>query len=195
MSTGTRVLLALCFGFVSAFAQAPPVTPTTFTPIDAGSRMHWLLVENLSPGALASDVAVGAFDTWIKTPKEYNTHWVGFAERTGLITGNYAVKSTMEAGLGSLWGEDPRYIRTEGLSKKARVGNVIRMTFMATNRSGNAMPAYSRYIALTGSNFLFNEWMPTSQATASQALVRTGLSFLSRMSENAYKEFIARKAH
>ncbi len=193
MSTGTRVLLALCFGFVSAFAQAPPVTQTTFTPINASSRMQWLLVENLSPSSLADDVAVGAVDTWLKTPKEYNTHWSGFGERTGLITGNYGVKSTMEVSFGSLWGEDPRYKPTEGLSKKARVGNVIKMTFMATNRTGGTMPAYSRYIALTGSNFLFNEWMPTSQATASQALVRTGLSFLSRMSENAYKEFIARK--
>jgi len=193
MSTGTRVLLALCFAFVSAFAQAPSATPTAFTPIDASSRMHWLLVENLSPSSLADDVAVGAVDTWFKSPKEYNTHWTGFGERTGLITGNYGIKSTMEAGLGSLWGEDPRYNQTEGLSKRSRVGNVIKMTFMATNRSGGTMPAYSRYIALAGSNFLFNEWMPTSQATVSQALLRTGLSFLSRMSENAYKEFIARK--
>jgi hypothetical protein len=195
MSTGARVLLALGFGLVSAFAQAPPANQTTFVPIDGNSRMHWLLVENLSPSSLADDVAVGAVDTWFKTPKEYNTHWVGFAERTGLITGNYGIKSSMEAGLGSLWGEDPRYTPTDGLSTKGRVGYVIKMTFMATNRSGNAMPAYSRYIALTGSNFLFNEWMPASQATVSQALVRTGLSFLSRMSENAYKEFIARKTH
>ena len=195
MSTGARVLLALCWGAVSVFAQAPSLTQTTFTPIDANSRMQWLAVENLSPSSLADDVAVGAVDTWFKTPKEYNTHWSGVGERTGLITGNYAVKSTMEASFGSMWGEDPRYRPTDGLSTKGRVGYVIKMTFMARDRNGNVMPAYSRYIALTGSNFLFNEWMPTSQATVSQALVRTGLSFLSRMSENAWKEFIARRTH
>jgi hypothetical protein len=96
----------------------------------------------------------------------------------------------MEVGLGSMWGEDPRYIRTDGLSVKARMGYVIKMTFLAQKKSGGSMPAYSRFIAFPASSFLSNAWQPTSQATASQAALRVGLGFLSRMGENAWKEFI-----
>ena len=106
------------------------------------------------------------------------------------MAANYALKSTMEASLGSIWGEDPRYFRTTGLSMKGRVGYVIKMTFMAQNRAGKDMPAYSRFIAFPGSSFLFNEWTPRSQSNASDAVIRVGLGFLSRMGENAWKEFI-----
>jgi hypothetical protein len=178
---------------------SPAVTPSmtqtqaTIPPINARSRLHWLLVENLGIGSLLDDIAVGAVDTGFNTPKEYKSHWAGFGERAGMVTANYAIKSTMEAGLGSIWGEDPRYFRTTGLSTKIRMAYVIKMTFMAQDRAGNTMPAYSRYIAFPAASFLSNEWQPTSQATADQAMLRVGLGFLSRMGENAWKEFIARK--
>jgi len=175
----------------AAFAQAPAQTAPPL--IDGHERMQWLLVENLGAGSLLDDVAVGAVDTFFNTPKEYKPHWAGFGERTGMVTANYGVKSVMEAGLGSIWGEDPRFFKSDGLSFKGRLGYVIRMTFMARDRQGNTMPAYSRFLAIPGSSFLSNEWQPTSQATVNEALVRTGLGFLSRMGENAYKEFIAKR--
>ena len=106
------------------------------------------------------------------------------------MTADYALKSTTEAGLGSIWGEDPRYFRTTGLSLKGRVGYVIKMTFMAKNRAGKDMPAYSRFIAFPASSFISNEWTPQSQSHTSDAAIRVGLGFLSRMGENAWKEFI-----
>ena len=174
----------------AAAAVAAP-TQSSVPPIDAHVRWKWLLVENLSPAALAENVAIGGVDTLFNTPKEYQPHWKGFGLRIGLITENYALKSSMEVGLGSIWGEDPRYIRTEGLPLKRRLASVIKMTFLARTRSGDTMPAYSRFVAFPASSFLANEWEPHSQATANEALVRVGLGFLSRMGENAYKEFIA----
>jgi hypothetical protein len=110
-----------------------------------------------------------------------------------MVAANYGVKSVMEAGLGSIWGEDPRYIRTTGLPVKSRMAYVIKMTFMARNRAGDMMPAYSRYVAYPASSFLSNAWQPTSESTATDAAVRVGLGFLSRMGENAWKEFIAKR--
>jgi hypothetical protein len=171
------------------FAQSP--VKFANPPIDGHERAKWLLVENLGLGSLLDDVAVGGVDTLLNTPKEYGPHWSGFGKRTGMVTANYGVKSVMEAGLGSIWGEDPRYFRTDGLSFKSRLAYVIKMTFMAKDRAGNTMPAYSRYLAIPGSSFLSNEWQPTSEAKVSDAAIRAGLGFLSRMGENAYKEFIA----
>jgi hypothetical protein len=168
-----------------------PAAPTVNPPIDGHERLAWLYVENLGAGSVLDDVAVGAVDTFFNTPKEYKTHWSGFGERTGIVAANFGVKSVMEAGLGSIWGEDPRYFRTTGLSVKGRMAYVIKMTFLAQDRTGKTMPAYSRYLAMPASSFLYNAWMPTSEATVNDALVRTALGFLSRMGENAWKEFIA----
>jgi hypothetical protein len=172
-----------------ALAQAQFTAPVN-PPIDGHARVVWLLDENLSLASEADDIVIGGAQTFLKTPKEYGTHWEGFGERIGLITANYALKSTMEVSLGSMWGEDPRYFRTTGLSFKGRVGYVIKMTFMASNRNGKVMPAYARFIAFPASSFVSNEWTPHSQSNASDAVLRVGLGFLSRMGENAWKEFI-----
>jgi hypothetical protein len=185
------LLAGIAFG-TAAFGQTPAITP--MQPIDGAIRVHWLVTENLDPGGLAENVALGAIGTAANSPKEYGTHWSGFAKRTGMVTANYGVKSTMEGGLSAIWGEDPRYDRAgAGQPFGKRVGHVIAMTFLARTRSGGTMPAYARFVAIPGSSFLFNTWMPDSQATTNQALIRAGLGFLSRMGENAYKEFILRK--
>ncbi len=181
-----KPVVALPVTSATTTTQLPPATP----PIDAHQRLAWLYVENLGVGSVLDDIAVGAADTVLKTPEEYSTHWSGFGARIGTVTGNYAVKSVMEVGLGSMWGEDPRYFRTTGLSVKGRMAYVIKATFLARNRDGNTMPAYSRFIAFPASSFLMNEWTPKSEATSTDAVVRVGLGFLSRMGENAWKEFI-----
>ena len=102
---------------------------------------------------------------------------------TGISVGN-----AMEAGLGSLWGEDPRYLHASE-TFGGRVKNVFKMTFLAVNRNGQTMPAYARYIAIPGNNFLSNTWRDPSEANTSSALIRTGLGFLGRLSGNAFEEF------
>ncbi len=181
-------LCLLAFGS-PVFAQTPA---TPLQPINASLRTHWLVTENLDVGGLLENVALGAIGTAANSPKEYGPHWSGFAKRTGMVTANYGVKSSMEAGFSAMWGEDPRYERTNGQPFKSRVGHVIAMTFLARTKDGGTMPAYARFIAIPGSSFLYNAWMPDSQATVNQALIRAGLGFLSRMGENAYKEFISR---
>lgn len=65
----------------------------------------------------------------------------------------------------------------------------LAMTFVARNRDGGLMPAYARFIAVPGSNFLSNTWREPSEATPSRAVFRTGLGFLGRMASNAFEEF------
>jgi hypothetical protein len=188
----SKLRWAFCFLALAPFAsaQVQPAAAPVIPPIDGHARIQWLLEENLSIPSELDDIAVGAIDTALKTPKEYGTHWEGFGEHIGLITANYALKSTMEASLGSMWGEDPRYFRTTGLSMKGRVGYVIKMTFMARNRDGKDMPAYSRFIAFPASSFISNAWTPKSESDTSDALIRAGLGFLGRLGENAWREFI-----
>ena len=68
----------------------------------------------------------------------------------------------------------------------ARVGSG---SFAARNREGKLTPAYARYIAITGNNFLSNTWRVSSEATTNAALARTGYGVLAEIASNAWSEF------
>jgi len=178
---------------IGAFLLATVFTRTaiaqTADPFNGTERLRWLVHQNLSPTAVAVNTVVAAEETATNSPREYGPHWAGFGKRVGLVTANYGVKSVMEAGIGSIWGEDPRYDRTEGQGFRGRVGHAFKMTFFARDRQGNYMPAYARYLAIPGSSFLANSWMPDSDSNTAEALSRTGLSFAGRFASNVYKEF------
>ena len=53
-----------------------------------------------------------------------------------VITNVGTVAGPLEAGLGALWGEDPRYVRVSNKPFRARIGNVFLMSFVARSRSG-----------------------------------------------------------
>ena len=50
-------------------------------------------------------------------------------------------------------------------------------------------PAYARFIAIPGSNFLSNTWRVSGDDTAGSACIRTGLGFAGRFGSNAFDEF------
>jgi hypothetical protein len=127
--------------------------------------------------------------TLLDVPKVYGTHWEGFGERYGIRLTSLAVSNTMEAGLGAIWREDPRYTRDAGAPFKNRIGHALKMTFMAENRDGGLMPAYARFMAIPGSNFLSNSWRADSDASLRHASIRTGLRFLGRLGSNTFQEF------
>jgi hypothetical protein len=99
-----------------------------------------------------------------------------------------ATQNVMEAGFGALIHEDPRYHKAEGTIKQ-RIASVFKQTVMAQRGDGTYAPAYARYCAITGSNFLSNAWRADSEAKVSSALLRTGYGFLGRLVGNTYSEF------
>jgi hypothetical protein len=154
-------------------------------PITTQQRIQWAVRSTIGNGVLFS----AGLETLLDVPKAYGTHWSGFGERYGIRLSTLAVSNTMEAGLGSIWGEDPRYTRDAGAPFKNRIAHTIKMTYMAENRDGGLMPAYARFLALPGSNFLSNSWRADSDATLSHASIRTGLRFLGRLGTNSFDEF------
>ena len=123
-------------------------------PITGQQRIQWVVRNTIGNGVLFS----AGLGTLLDVPKVYGTHWEGFGERYGIRLSALAVSNTMEAGLGAIWREDPRYTRDAGAPFKNRIGHALKMTFMAENRDGELMPAYARFIAIPGSNFLSNSW-------------------------------------
>jgi hypothetical protein len=75
-------------------------------PITGQQRIQWAVRNSIGPGLLFS----AGLGTLFDVPKAYGTHWEGFGERYGIRLTAIAVSNTTEAGLGAIWGEDPRYI-------------------------------------------------------------------------------------
>lgn len=164
--------------------------PQNYQPLSGAERFKWFANSTVGPTSLlAAGPVSSAWGTLMNSPEEYGPHWEGFGKRYGMRLTGVATSNAMEAGLGSFWGEDPRYFRAEGKQLKGRVGHIVKSTFLAYDSQGNARPAYARYLAVPGSNFLSNTWRMDSEAQASDALMRTMTGFLGRMAGNAFIEF------
>jgi hypothetical protein len=160
-----------------------------YQAITARQRLRWVITETLWPEHLAGGVVTSGFGTALDHPREDGPHWGGFAERFGVRLTGVATSNVMEAGLGAAWGEDPRYFREPDEPFRARVMSVIKQTFTARRRDGSFAPAYARFAAISGSNFLSNTWRPDSEANNHDAVLRTLEGFAGRMSSNAWDEF------
>jgi hypothetical protein len=164
-------------------AQAP------YRMISGKERIQWAARETFGPQSFLLGTLTAGIGTARDHPEEYGPHWDGFAKRYGMRFTGVASGNVIEAGLGAIWGEDPRYVRNQNLPIKRRIGHVFLLSFTARDRRGKLMPAYARYIAIPGNNFLSNTWRVSSDATTSAALTRTGYGVLSDVASNAWAEF------
>jgi hypothetical protein len=143
----------------------------------------------MDPSNLAGGIFEAAFGTAPNRPKEYGPHWGGFGQRYGIGITRSATGNAIEAGAGLILREDPRYFRVPYQPFRARVRNVVRLTFAARGGSGSFGPAYARYMAVFGANFLSNSWRVHSEANTHDALLRGGEGFGGILAANAFEEF------
>ena len=194
MRTGGLILI---FSLTVSAALAQDFTGTvsdnledpSANPITGGGRIMWTISNTVGPATLVGDLFSAGLGTAYNQPHEYGTHWDGFGKRYGMALAGSATSNVMEASLGAIWGEDPRYHRAGDGSFGGRFGHVVKFTFLAQNRDGEIVPAYARYAGIAGSNFLSNTWRPDSEANTSHAVARIGLGFVGRMSSNLFEEF------
>ena len=161
-----------------------------YQPANAGDRVKWFVVSTAGPLSLLAAGPISAgFGTAINRPKEYGPHWEGFGKRYGMRLTGVSTGNAIEASLGSLWGEDPRYFQSPRRGFGTRVKYVIKTTFVAPRRDGTLHPAYARYIGNVGNNFLSNAWRVQKENGAGSAALRCLLGVVGRMSGNAFAEF------
>jgi hypothetical protein len=167
-----------------------PKSPANYVPITGKQRLDWFVVSTIGPKSLLGGLWSAGYGTAVNKPKEYGPHWEGFGKRYGMRLTGVSTGNAMEAGLGAIWGEDPRYFHTANQSFGGRVKNVIDLTFRAYGRDGQRHPAYARYIAIAGNNFLSNTWRAPSDNDPQDAALRTVEGVGVRALSNAFSEFI-----
>jgi hypothetical protein len=160
-----------------------------YKPITRRQSLQWFITGTFGPAHLAGGFFLAAGGTAVDRPKEYGPHWDGLADRYGIGMAGSATGNAIEASAGLILREDPRYFRVPERSFKARLGNVVQLTFAARGEDGSFGPAYARYMAIVGGNFLSNTWRVHSEANAEDALLRSSEGFAGRMAANAFAEF------
>ena len=158
-------------------------------PITRRQRLQWFLTSTAGPQHLAAGLVSSAFGTAVDRPREYGPGWRGFGDRFGMRLTGISTGNAIEASIGALWGEDPRYFRLPDEPFKARVRNVLRLSFVARRPDASFAPAYARLVAVSGNNFLSNAWRADSEANNHDAAIRTLAGIAGRMTSNALKEF------
>lgn len=154
------------------------------------NRWNWFGESTIGAESLLGGGLSAGFGTLTDQPREYGPHWLGFAQRYGMRLTGVATGNAIEGGVGAMIHEDPRYWRIgETGSIKSRAAAIIKQTFLARDDYGHTKPAYARYLAVSGNNFISNTWRADSEADVSHALIRTGTGFLGRMGGNAFDEF------
>ena len=152
-------------------------------------RLEWFVESTVGHRSLVAGVMSAGLGTGLNRPRGYGSIGQDFGRRYEMRFADISTGNAMEATLGAIWREDPRYYRVPKETFGRRVRNVIRMTFVAYRSDGNLAPAYARYIGIAGSNFLGNSWRANSEASLHDVALRTFTGFLGRMGSNALQEF------
>lgn len=161
-----------------------------YRPITASERGHWFLTSTVGPTSLLlAGPLSAAIGTARNIPSEYGPHWDGFGKRNGMRLTGISTGNLIEAGLGAMWGEDPRYFPSPTRGVWPRVKYVIRTTFLAPHQDGRWHPAYARFAGDIGNNFLSNTWRADSEAKTSSAVGRSVWGVVGRMGSQAFLEF------
>jgi len=185
-------------GLLSDQGAGQVAIATPYHPITGKERFNWFVRSSVGPQSIGLGIFKAGIQTAGNHPPEYGPHWEGFGKRVGIHVAGVVSSNAMEASIGSLWGEDPRYFQVGDRPVSERVKNVVVMTFAARYPEGNLGPAYARYIAKAGSNFLSNTWRAPSESSTNDALSRMAFSYVSKLAANAFKEFwpyILRRIH
>jgi hypothetical protein len=170
-------------------ARVPGASTSASEPLLAGERFEWFVNSTVGAKSLGAGVFSAAWGTARNNPEERGPHWQGFAERYGMRLTGVATGNAIEAALGSLWDEDPRYSRSVNAGKWGRIQHAAMMTVFAARKNEDLAPAYARYAGIVGNNFLSNTWRAPSERSASDALTRSMTGFAGKCISNVFDEF------
>jgi hypothetical protein len=160
-----------------------------YLPMAPSESLRWFITNTAGPPHITGVAFVSSYSTAFNRPEEYGHNWRGFADRFQIDMAGSAASNAVEASAGAFLREDPRYFRASQQPFKARLGNVVRLTFLARGSNGSFGPAYARYMGIVGSNFISNAWRVHSEADTQDALIRSSEGFAGRMAANAFAEF------
>ena len=167
------------------------VAGRTYTPATAEDRVEWWARRAFSVDSLAIGAANTAIKTWwLNSPKAWGRGLDGFGKRFGNREFEVLAGNGIEASLGTLWGEDPRYFRSGAPGLGPRVKHAINSAFFTYRRDGSRKPAYARFVGIVGARGITMAWYPENERTVMKAsLSPLAVGLAGRVGGNLFREF------
>jgi hypothetical protein len=170
-------------------APAASASSVQYRPITPSGRVEWIVDGTVGARSLGVGVIAAAWQTGLNTPDEWGRSWSGFGKRYAEREADVAISNSIEAGLGAIWGEEPRYIRSGRTRIGPRVRYALRTVLLAQRQDGHLAPAWGRYAGNVVNNVIENAWLPGSTTTWQSTVVRSAEGFLGRAAGNLWEEF------
>jgi len=160
-----------------------------YVPITPSERIEWIVVGTVGPKSLGVGVWSAGWQTLWNIPEEWGQGWDGFGKRYVAREADVAISNSIEAGLGAIWGEEPRYIRAPRGTIKSRAAFALKTVLLAQRRDGHLAPAWGRYAGNVFNNIIENSYLPPSVTTPGQTTIRSLNGLLGRLAGNLFEEF------
>jgi len=180
------LLLVFCW---SVPAGAQTASPDPYTPITSGERARWIVDGSVGLRSLSTGAFTSTWGTAINSPEEWQRTWSGFGKRYGDREARVTISNSLEAGLGAIWGEDPRYGRLGRGGFWPRARHALKSSVLARRRDGHLAPAWGRYTGDVASTAIARAWLPPSAKSAVATTWSITNSVLGRMVGNTFSEF------
>ena len=183
----------LCIRSTTAGAQTVPNPQSDAekapTPISGAERINWIVDGILGPRTLGVGVLATSWQMSWDTPREWPRSAFGFHKRYLEREADVAISNTIEAGLGALCGEDPRYFRAPRGTVGSRAAHALKTVVLAPRPDGQFKPAWGRFTGNVVNNVIENAWLPPSMTTPRQTALRSANGLLGRLAGNLWDEF------
>ena len=161
----------------------------TYTPITNGERAEWVIDGTVGLRSLRIGLVASAWETAINSPVEWPFTAAGFGKRYLEREADVAISNALEAGVGALWGEDPRYFPSRRRGFWPRTRYAMKTVLLAPRADGRLAPAWGRVAGNVFNNVIENTWLPPSATTAGQTTVRSIDGLVGRLVGNMWAEF------
>jgi hypothetical protein len=175
----------------SGSAESPVADPFRVPerrPITAAERRQWVLDAVFAPDSLASAMATSAWHSALDAPREWDGP-AGFGQRVLAAQADTAISKSVEAGLGALWGEDPRRTSSGRRGTGARFAYALETVVLAPRRDGHLAPAWGRFAGIAVSSTVQNAWLPSRLTTPKETFGRMAGTLAARLAVNLLTEF------
>jgi hypothetical protein len=161
-------------------------------PLSVGGKFQARTVQSLGFRGVLGAAIGAAIGQGTNTPGEWGQGAEAFGKRFASGFGGAVARQTITFALEAPMHEDPRYFPSTETTKKARIWNVVKQTFLCKKDSGDSSFAYARIIGAFGTGQLVNAWQPKSTSGVSDGIERAFISLGLDAASNLSQEFIPR---
>jgi hypothetical protein len=168
-----------------ACAQSDPRPADPFTPEE---RLQYFLHRTFAWKKMALLGATSTVSHAIGGPSIWGDGSAGLASRYASHFGERLTRNTIELGLGLALHEDLRYKRSHETGIVARLRYATTHALLASVPDGSVRPAYSRFAAAFGGEFLYSRWTPRGES-GGEIVRRATWSLLDRIPNSYLDEF------